>query len=92
MSSKRRCSTRASREGQALFPLFDVDGWLTQLATAIALARLKVEAGLALPGVDAADKYNNLAYVLPAGAGYLARKQALAAEKLGEATKFWEAQ
>lgn len=82
---------RVAEEGQALFPLPDVDGSLTQLATAIGLARLNVEKGLALPGVDAADKYNDFLFALPAGAGYVARKRALAAEKLGDATKIWEA-
>lgn len=82
---------RVVDNGQALFPLTDVDGLLTQLATAIGLARLNVEAGLTLPGIGAADKYNDFAFMLPAGAGYLPRKRALAAETLGQATMIWEA-
>jgi RecB family exonuclease len=82
-----------AREGdQALFPLQDVDATLEQLAGAIALARHNIEAGLALPGIDA-DVYNDFAFALPGNAsyGYLPRKMVLAEEKLGDATKIWEA-
>ena len=72
----------------------DVDATLEQLAGAIALARRSIEAGLALPGIDAKSDYNEFAFVLPgnAGYGYLPRKIALAAEKLGDAAKIWEAE
>ena len=84
----------ATEGDQALFPLQGVDATLQQLADAIALARRNIEAGLALPGIDAKSDYNDFAFVLPgnAGYGYLPRKMALAAEKLGDAAKIWEAE
>ncbi|WPP06198.1 PD-(D/E)XK nuclease family protein [Methylocella tundrae] len=82
---------RAAEDKQPLCPLSDVDGALSQLAAAIGLARANIEAGLALPGIAAADAYNDFVFALPAGAAYLPRKSALAAEKLGQATKIWEA-
>jgi ATP-dependent exoDNAse (exonuclease V) beta subunit len=82
---------RAQEGDQALFPLADVDVALKLLATAIASARDKVEQGLALPGIDAGDEFNDLAFALPANATYLARKRPLADQQLGDAIKIWEA-
>jgi hypothetical protein len=82
---------RAGEDEEALCPLADVDGALTLLATAIGLARANIEAGLALPGIDAADAYNDFLFALPAGAAYLPRKSVPAAEKLGQAADIWEA-
>ncbi len=76
---------------QSFFPLPDVDATLERVAGAIALARGALEAGLALPGVDAADAYNDFRFLLPASAGYLPRKRPLAEERLGEAANVWEA-
>jgi hypothetical protein len=51
-----------------------------------------IENGLALPGVDASDDYNDLAFALPANSvTYFARKLPLAQERLGKAAKIWEA-
>jgi hypothetical protein len=72
--------------------LADVSGTLQKLTTAIAVAKAGIEAGLALPGTDAASPHNDLAFALPANAGYLPRKMALAAIKLGEGTQIWEAE
>ncbi len=82
---------RAPDGEEALFPLDDVDGTLDLLADAIAIARANIENGLALPGIDAADDYNDFAFALPATATYLARKCPLAEQKMGAATKIWEA-
>ena len=76
---------------QSFFPLPDVDSTLERVAGAIALARGALETGLALPGVDAADLYNDFSFLLPASAGYLPRKRPLAEERLGEAANVWEA-
>jgi PD-(D/E)XK nuclease superfamily len=76
---------------EALFPLANVDAVLSGLTQSICLARRNIENGLALPGIDAADPYNDLAFALPASATYLARKQPLAKARLGEAAKIWEA-
>jgi hypothetical protein len=76
---------------QKLFPLQDIEATLGQLASAIDLARRNLEAGLALPGIDAADDYNDLAFALPGSASYLPRKMALAKERLGEAAHVWDA-
>ncbi|MBZ0262659.1 MAG: PD-(D/E)XK nuclease family protein [Hyphomicrobiales bacterium] len=82
---------RAPNNEQAHFPLNDVQSALDLLADAIAIARANVEKGLALPGIDAADKYNDFAFALPANASYLARKRAGIERHMGEATKIWEA-
>jgi PD-(D/E)XK nuclease superfamily len=82
---------RAPEGEQALFPLDDVDAALELLAGAIAIARTNVENGLALPGTDAADGYNDFAFALPANAGYLPRKRPFAERHMGNATKIWEA-
>lgn len=81
-----------SAEGQqGLFPLPDLDAALGDLTEAIVLAKRNIEAGLALPGTEAAGQYNDFTFALPANAGYLTRKMPLAEEKFGEATKIWEA-
>lgn len=82
----------ATEGDQALFPLQGVDTALEQLTEAIDFARRNIEAGLALPGIDAADAYNDFAFALPGSAAYLPRKMALAAEMLGDAAKIWEAE
>jgi|ERR1039458_9366771 hypothetical protein len=84
---------RAEDSEEALFPLPNVDEVLVQLARSIALARANIENGLALPGIDAANDYNDLAFALPANAkaSYLERKKLLVQEQLGEAAKIWEA-
>jgi hypothetical protein len=78
---------------EALFPLSNIDEVLVQLARSIGLSRSNIESGFALPGIDAANDYNDLAFALPANAkaSYLERKKALIQEQLGEAAKIWEA-
>ena len=83
---------RAGAENQALYPLTDVKTSLDILSKSIRVARETVEAGLTLPGVDAADPNNDFAFALPAGPGYLARKLPVAQTRLGEATEIWEAE
>jgi len=82
---------RATEGEQALFPLDGIDAVLDLLAGAIAIARTNVESGLALPGIDAADDFNDFAFALPANAAYLPRKRPFADLRLGDATKIWEA-
>jgi PD-(D/E)XK nuclease superfamily len=82
---------RAPEGEQALFPLNDVDAALDLLANAIAIARTNLENGIALPGIDAGDGYNDFAFALPASASYLPRKRPSADRRLGDATKIWEA-
>jgi RecB family exonuclease len=82
---------RAAAGEEAFFPLHNIDTALKQLATAIGLARTNSESGLALPGIDAASGYNDLAFALPATASYLARKMPLAENRLGEAANIWKA-
>lgn len=83
---------RAGEGRQCLFPLEDVNAALDLLTGAISIARTNVEEGLALPGIDASDRYNDLAFALPANASYLERKQPIAEQEMGEATKIWEAE
>ncbi|WP_247376156.1 PD-(D/E)XK nuclease family protein [Bradyrhizobium sp. 173] len=82
---------RAAEGEQALFPLKDTRTALDTLASAIACARHSLENGLALPGIDAQDAYNDYAFALPASPGYLARKRPDADRQLGDATRIWEA-
>lgn len=83
----------ATQEGkEALYPLQDVDAALEQVTEAIILAKRNIEAGLALPGIDAEDEYNDFAFAFPAkNTVYLPRKIAIAAEKLGDAAEIWDA-
>ncbi|MET4799151.1 hypothetical protein ABIA96_001718 [Bradyrhizobium sp. LB11.1] len=74
---------------QAVFPLFDLDGALTKISMAAAASRDALLSGVAPPGQDAADDYNDHAFALPANAGYLPRKLPLAQEKLGPAAAVW---
>lgn len=76
---------------QALFPLSDVDGALASLAKAIAESRAAIEEGNALPGIDAGDDYNDLAFAFPTAAGYLGRKTPLFEAALGHAAEIWKA-
>ena len=81
----------ATGSEQKLFPLPEVELTLGHLASAIDLARCNIEAGLALPGIDASDAYNDLVFALPGSASYLPRKLALAEQRLGAAANVWEA-
>lgn len=82
---------KAADGEQALFPLNDINGALDTLATAIACARASLEKGLALPGIDADDSFNDYSFALPANPSYLARKRPIADKRLGDAIKIWEA-
>ncbi len=82
----------ATESDQKLFPLPEVELTLGHLASAIDLARCNIEEGLALPGIDARDAYNDLAFALPGSASYLPRKLPLAKQRLGAATEIWEAE
>ena len=82
---------RAGDGEQALFPLPNLDAALTQVRTAISLSREKVVNGLALPGTDAGDMFNDCAFALPASPSYLPRKLPLAQERLAKATNIWDA-
>jgi hypothetical protein len=82
---------RAHEDEGGLFPLADVDGALATLAAGIRIARNSLEQGLALPGTDVADRFNDFKLALPASPSYLNLKKPLAEEKLGAATKIWEA-
>jgi hypothetical protein len=83
---------RVPEGDQILFPLPDVDTTLDLLSGAITIARTNVEKGLALPGIDAEDGYNDYAFALPANASYLATKRPLADQQMGDAVKIWEAE
>ena len=83
---------RAPRGEQALFPLSDVDAVLTSLCARHRSCPYEYRERLALPGIDAGDDYNDLPSRLPANARLPISTQApLAEQRLGEATKIWEA-
>lgn len=73
--------------------LGDAEGVLTDAAGYLQTARLSLMGGAALPGPDTGGDYDDLAFALPANAAatYCKRKAATVAERLGEATRVWEA-
>jgi hypothetical protein len=75
---------------QALFPLHDLEALLARLATALCIARANIANGIALPGIDAADQYNDFAFALPTSPTYLDRKARAAYEGLADATSIWD--
>jgi hypothetical protein len=79
----------AEEGGQALFPLDDLDAALTKVAEGLTSSRDALLAGYAVPGIDAKDAYNDLAFALPANAGYLPRKTLAAEACLGAAITIW---
>jgi hypothetical protein len=82
---------KAADGDQAMFPLDDIQGALDTLAAAIACARTNIEKGLALPGIDVGDTFNDYAFALPANPSYLTRKRSVANKHLGDAIKIWAA-
>lgn len=60
----------------------------------LAAARTNLNAGYALPGIAAADRFDDLAFALPANAAasYCKRKSAAVRTAMGNATQIWESQ
>ena len=73
--------------------LDDPDAALGTLAGHLRAARASLASGGAVMGVDTGEKYDDLAFALPANAGavYRVRKEAAANERLGDATRVWDA-
>ena len=73
--------------------LDDPDAVLGTLAGHLRAARASLASGGAVMGVDTGEKYDDLAFALPANAGavYRVRKEAAANERLGDATRVWDA-
>ena len=73
--------------------LDDPDGTLDALTGYLQAARASLAAGGAVMGKDTGDKYDDLAFALPANAGatYCERKMDAASARLGDATRIWEA-
>lgn len=73
-------------------PLANMDEVLEDVAFALMTAKRGLGAGASLPGVDASDRFNDLAFALPANAeaNYIERKRELFDERLGLATAVWE--
>lgn len=72
-------------------PLGDTGGALTTLTRALLRAQDSLRAGGAFPGVDAGEKYDRLAFALPAGPSALTEhKKTMAKARLGEAALIWD--
>ena len=73
--------------------LDDPDVVLDTLTGHLRAARASLAAGRAVMGADTGEKYDDLAFALPANAGavYRVRKEAAANERLGDATRVWDA-
>ena len=71
--------------------LDDPDTVLGTLTGYLLAARTSLASGGAVMGVDTGETYDDLAFALPAGTVYRIRKAAAANERLGEATRVWEA-
>ena len=78
---------------QLVLRLDDLDGTLAELTGYLQSARSNLVAGGAVMGVDTGDKYDDLAFALPANASatYCERKRDAATERLGAAAQVWEA-
>jgi hypothetical protein len=82
---------RAPEGEEALFPLPNIDDVLAQLVTVLTTARDNVINGIVAPGIDAADRFNDFVFALPASPSYLDRKSKPARECLGPAADIWDA-
>ena len=73
--------------------LDDPEDVLGTLTGHLRAARASLASGGAVMGVDTGEKYDDLAFALPANAGavYRVRKEAAANERLGDATRVWDA-
>ena len=73
--------------------LDDPEGTVRELAGHLRAARVSLLSGGAVPGCDAGDTYDDLAFALPANAGatYCKRKGVAAAARLGDAAHIWDA-
>jgi hypothetical protein len=80
------------REGGGVVPLNDVAGTLETLARYVQIARERLLAGFALPGIDTGDDHDEFAIALPANARglYLRRKEAGARDALADLCGLWE--
>lgn len=80
--------------GQQSMPMADPDAALTALQGYLNSARVNLAAGNAVAGIDAADRYDDLAFALPANAAasYCRRKKESIAELMADATQVWEAE
>lgn len=74
--------------------LDDADAVLSEVTGYLVAARSNLQSGLAIPGPDTGDDYDDLAFALPANAGptYCKRKRPIAAAMLGDAAQVWEAE
>jgi hypothetical protein len=72
--------------------LSDSASTLSRVSGALNLAKEGLANGVSLPGADAFQAFNDMAFALPANAraNYLARKKDAFAEALGSATEIWE--
>jgi hypothetical protein len=70
--------------------LLEVEEVLVRLATALGIARKSIIEGIAVPGADAGDTYNDFAFALPASPSYLDRKLEPARLRLGAAADIWD--
>ena len=73
--------------------LDEPDAVLGTLTGHLWAARASLASGGAVMGVDTGEKYDDLAFALPANAGavYRVRKETAANERLGDATRVWDA-
>ena len=92
--------TRVSIEASLLYPredrdlrLGDPDAALGALTEYLRAARASLASGGAVMGKDTGGDYDDLAFALPANAAavYRVRKEAAANQRLGDATRVWEA-
>ena len=91
---------RVSISASLLYPresrnlqLDDPDAVLSDLAEHLQAAHTSLTSGSAVMGVDTGNAYDDLAFALPANAAavYCVRKEQAASERLGDATRVWDA-
>lgn len=81
-----------AREGGGIVALDDVGGTLETLTRYLRIARERLLAGNAVPGIDTGNSFDEFAIALPANARglYLRRKEAASREALQELCDLWE--
>jgi hypothetical protein len=74
-------------------PLDDPELRLREISQYLQAARANLLSGGALLGIDTGSRFDALAFALPANAGatYRRRKEPVASERLGDATRIWDA-
>jgi RecB family exonuclease len=76
-------------ESPRIFRLQDVDLAIGEIAADVTAARAVLLRGIALPGPDAREQWNDFRLALPAAAGFFQVKQAAVSRAFGDFSRVW---